>query len=262
MLTQVSCTPDRPHTTGRRDSGPVALAVDLGSCTTGVWAARRGSISASCTDPGSATAEAVRRGRIVDADECIASLSALVRRYVEPVPRGGVIVACRPVLSGEAELRVSRRVLQAVFQPRRVLFIDSVRAAAIGSGAAAGTLLVVDVGAELTEVALLREGRVTAARRIDIGVRDLARGATLELITDAVASHVNAVRAGPGAADLPAALRRGALLVGAGASQPELTKALARTLRAPVHRAASPVTAALHGAGQVAKSILRHPAGA
>lgn len=201
----------------------------------------------------------VRRGRIVDAAECVTLLTALARQYVEPVPRGGLVVACQPALSSEAEQRVSRRVLEAVFAPRRVLFIDTVRAAAIGSGAAAGTLVVVDVGAELTEVALLQEGRVVTARRTDVGVRDLVHGATVKLISNGIVGHIDGLRAGRWAPDITAAMRRGVLLVGAGALNPELTASLSSKLRVRVHRAATPLTAALHGAGLAATSMLRHP---
>ncbi|EWM64988.1 hypothetical protein MCBG_02121 [Micromonospora sp. M42] len=74
---------------------------------------------------------------------------------------GGVVAACRPVLAGEHDQTVMRRVVETVLAPSRLVFIDTVRAAAIGSGAA-GSLLVTDVGAQLTEVALLHHRRVAA----------------------------------------------------------------------------------------------------
>jgi rod shape-determining protein MreB and related proteins len=257
--TRNPCTPGRPHVPGQPETSASAVAVNLGGCTTGLWAAHRGTVSASYGDAGSPAGRVVRRGRIVDVAECITALSALARQYVEPVPRGGLIVACRPVLSTEAEQRVSRRVLEAVFEPRRVLFIDTVRAAAIGSGAAAGTLLVIDVGAELTEVALLQEGRVVTARRTDVGVRDLAHGATVDLISNGIVRYIDGLRAGQWSLYMTAAMRRGVLLAGAGALNPELFTRLSSKLRVPVHRAATPLTAALHGAGLAATSVLRHP---
>lgn len=257
--------PSTPATVSRpteqdQAPAPTALAVDLGSCTAGVWAAHRGTVSAPCGDPQAATGTLVRRGRVVDVDGCVALLTQLTRQYPEPVPAGGVVVACRPVLASEADQDAVRRVLDAVLAPARMLFMDTVRAAAIGSGAAAGTLLVVDAGAELTEVALLRNGRVLAARRTEIGTRDLTRGATVDLISDNVVRHIEDLRAGPEAAELITAMARGLLLVGDGALHPGLAPTVAGMLGVRVHRAPAPRTAALHGAGLAAMSLLRHPA--
>ena len=245
----------------RRTALRTAIAVDLGSCTAGVWAAHRGTISGASSDGYDSEGALVRRGRIVDVDGCATLLSRLVRQYPEAVPAGGVVVACRPVLASEADQAATRRVLDTVFAPDRVLFVDTVRAAAIGSGAAAGTLLVVDVGAELTEVALLQDGRVRTARRAEIGTRDLTRGATVDLIGDNVVRHIDDLRTGPDAPAVRAAMARGLLLVGDGALHPELATAVAGRLRVRVHRAAAPRTAALNGAGLAAMSLLRHPAG-
>jgi rod shape-determining protein MreB len=241
-------------------TSPTALAVDLGSCAVGVWAAHRGTVSGSCGDAFASAGTPVRRGRVVDVDGCITVLSQLVSQYTEPVPAGGVVVACRPVLASETDQDATRRVLDAVFAPCRLQFIDTVHAAAIGSGAAAGTLLIVDVGAQLTEVALLKDGRVIAARRADIGTRDLSRSATVNLISDNVLRHIDDLRAGATASDLSAAMVRGMLLVGDGAAHPELAAALFSKIRVRVHRAAGPRTAALNGAGLVAMSLLRHSA--
>jgi rod shape-determining protein MreB len=202
----------------------------------------------------------MRRGRVADVGGCVDLLSRLVRRYPEPVPAGGVLVACRPLLASGADQEATRRVLDEVFAPSRVLFIDTVRAAALGSGATAGTLLVADVGAEVTEVAVLRDGHVAAARRTDIGTRDLAHGATVDLISDTVARHVHDLRAEAGAADLAAADQRGILLAGDGALHPGLAAAVAAASRLRVHRAATPRAAAINGAGLAAMSLLRHPA--
>ena len=260
-LTSPSQPSGRRKPSGRRTTRHTALAVDLGSCTAAVWATHRGTVTGPCGDPDAAAGTLVRRGRVVDVDGCVALLTDLVRRYPEPVPPGAVVAACRPVLASDADQRAVRRVLDAVFAPARVLFIDTVRAAAAGSGAAAGTLLVVDVGAELTEVGLLVDGCVAAARRAEIGTRDLARGATVDLIADIVVRHVDGLRAGTGATGVATALARGALLVGDGALHPGLAPAVAEGLRGRVHRAAAPRTAALHGAGLAAMSLLRHPGG-
>jgi rod shape-determining protein MreB and related proteins len=255
----------KPRPAGQRQAYGVprpprtALAVDLGSCAVGLWAAQHGSVSGPCGDTSALARTPVRRGRVSDIDGCVAVLSQLVRQYPQPV-RGGVVVACRPVLATEADQAATRRVLDTVLAPSRLQFIDTVRAAAIGSGAAAGTLLIVDVGAQLTEVALLRRGHVIAARRSDIGTQDLSRGATAELISNNVVRLVHDLRAGSAASDLSRALARGMLLVGDGATHPDLSAALSGSLRVRVHRAAAPRTAALNGAGLAAMSLAHHPA--
>jgi rod shape-determining protein MreB len=239
-------------------TAPTALAVDLGSATVGVWAAHRGSISGPTGDPFASAGTMVRRGRVVDPEGCTLLLSQLISRYADPIPAGGVAVVCRPVLASEPDQTVMRRVLETVFQPTRLVFIDTVRAAAIGSGAAAGTLLVADLGAQLTEVALLDHGRVIAARRAEIGTRDLARGATVGAIVDNVVRHVDELRR-TAASELASAIKRGMLLVGDGAVHPELPRALSTALRLHTHRAVAPRTAALNGAGLAAMSLQHHP---
>ncbi|MGA5300165.1 rod shape-determining protein [Nucisporomicrobium flavum] len=250
-----------PRAASRGRTVAPAVAVDLGSRTAGVWAAHRGTVSGPCGDPSAPAGTLVRRGRVVDADGCVDVLTQLVRRYPQPVPSGAVVVACRPVLASEADQAATRHVLDTVFAPARIMFVDGVRAAAIGSGAAAGSLLVVDVGAELTEVALLSDGRVVAARRSEIGTRDLSRGATVELLGDCVVGHVHDLRTGADASHVLTAVARGLLLVGDGALHPGLASAVSGALRVRVHRAAAPRTAALNGAGLAAMSLARHPAG-
>ena len=87
-------------------------------------------------------------------------LTRLLHTFPQALPVGPVVVACRPVLATPADQDAIRRVVTAAFAPSRVLLIDTVRAAAIGCGAGAGVLLIADVGAQLTEVAVLVDGRV------------------------------------------------------------------------------------------------------
>lgn len=239
---------------------PTAVSVDLGSSAIGVWARHQGTISAPCGDGLAPAGSLIRRGRVIDVAGCVTLLSQLVRRFSEPIPAGSVVAACRPVLAGEQEQAAIRRVVETVFAPTRLVLIDTVRAAAIGSGAAAGNLLITDVGAQLSEIALLRHGRVVAARRAGIGTRDLSRGATVDVISDIITRHIDDLRGTTATGDLTPALTRGLLLVGDGAAHPDLSAALSAALRIPVHRAASPRTAALNGAGLAAVSLLRHPA--
>jgi hypothetical protein len=84
----------------------------------------------------------------------------------QALPVGPVVEAYQPVPAAPADQDAIRRVATAAFAPSRVLLIDTVRAAAIRSGAATEMLLVADVGAQLTEVAVLVDSRVAAAREV------------------------------------------------------------------------------------------------
>lgn len=241
-----------------------AMAVDLGSGCAKVWTPGRGAFVAPAVPDGPASATApVHRGRIVDTEGCVALLDRLLRRCPQPPPAGPVVVACRPVLATPAEAGALRQVLTTVFNPTRLRLITAVRAAAIGAGAAAGVLLVVDVGSGLTEVAILADGQVVAARRADTGTNDLARHATPEMVAGTVVRLVAVLRRDhAGRALAGPALRRGVLLVGDGAARPELPARMAAALGAAVRPAAMPHTAALRGAGIAALAVGRHPTAA
>jgi rod shape-determining protein MreB len=245
----------------RQGSGvPAAVAADLGSACTQLWASRQGSVSTATGASFGVVGGLVRRGHIIDEAGCIDVLRSLARRFPEPIAPGAVVVACRPVEATKTEQHALRRVVTAVFEPSRLLLIDSVRAAAIGAGAAVGVRLIVDVGAQVTEIALLDHGHVTAARRVDIGIRDISLGAPVDLLADIVVRAVTDLYGALGIDDLACAATGGMLLVGAGGFHPGLTVRLAGVLRIPVHCAASPCTAAVNGAGFAAMSVLRHPA--
>jgi len=240
---------------------PTAIAVSLGSGRIHVWAADRGSLSCPGTDPVGPSRAPVRRGRVVDEAGCINVLSQLIRQYRDPIPTGPVVVVCRPVQTPTAEQHALGQVVDAVFAPSRMLFIDSVRAAAIGAGAATGGLLIADIGAELSEAAVLQNGRVIASRRTDLGTRDLKRGASVDVLAHVVAGMIDELRHDPGTqAVVPTAVSRGLLVVGDGAETPNLTSQIAASLRIPVQSASTPWTAALNGASLAAMSVARHPA--
>jgi rod shape-determining protein MreB and related proteins len=250
-----SAVGSRPHT-----GAPTAVSVDLGSGWARLWVAGRGTVSGPCTDAFTAAGSVVRRGRVVDPSGCRMLLRQLLDRYDEPVPPGALVIACRPVYATASEEHVLRRVLTDVLSPSRLLFIDTVRAAAVGAGAAAGHLLIADIGAQLTEVALLDEGRVSHARRIGIGTADLTRGADTNVLAELVVRAIGQLRQEPGTAgEMARALVRGLVLVGDGATRPQLSAQLAARLRLSVHTAAGPRTAALTGAGLAAMAATRHP---
>jgi rod shape-determining protein MreB len=247
----------QPNATTR----PTAIAVNLGSGQTHVWVAGRGSLTCPSGDTAGTSLAPVRRGRVADRSGCADVLAKLIRQYRDPVPAGPVVAVCRPVLATMAEQYAMRQVVAAVFGSSRVLFIDTVRAAAIGSGAAAGNLLIADIGAELTEVAVLEHGRVKAARRMDVGTRDLKRGAPAELLAHTTTRMINELRHDPAAQALvSAAAIRGLMVVGDGATAPNLRLRIAASLRIPVRSAVAPWTAAINGAGLAAMSAARHPA--
>jgi rod shape-determining protein MreB len=243
------------------ETTPAAIAVILGSGRTQVWLAGRGALSCPTGDAAGTSHAPVRRGRVADGPGCVDLLTQLIREYRDPIAAGSVVVVCRPVLATMAEQYALRQVAAAVFAPSRLLFMDTVRAAAIGAGAATGSLLISDVGAELSEVAALQDGRVTAARRTDIGTRDLKRGAPTEALAHAITRMVNELREDRAAhAVVPGALTRGLMVAGDGAMTPSLMMQIAASLRIPVRSASAPWTAALNGAGLAAMAVARHPA--
>lgn len=249
----------RSHTTRPPlavDAAPIA--VDLGSSLLRIWLGPGRTLSVPLGH--GLRSPVVRRGRIVDGPACVTELRRILRDHRASVPVGALVVACRPVLAAPAEQEATRRVLAAVLAPSRLLFLDSVRAGAIGAGAAAGTLLLADIGAQLTEVALLEDGRVVAARRAEVGTRDLNHATTAGMLADAAARLVRELRQDPALRPLVrTALARGVIVIGDGATRPDVTARMVATLGAAVHRAASPRTAALTGAGMAAISALRHP---
>lgn len=254
--------PEPPaDTPASAETSRTAVAVILGSSQTHVWVAGRGGLSCPSGDTAGTSRAPVRRGRVGEGSGCVDVLTQLIRQYRDPIPAGSVVVVGRPVLATMAEQYALRQVAAAVIAPSRVLFIDTVRAAAIGAGAAAGSLLIADIGAELSEVAALQDGRVTAARRMDIGTRDLKRGAPTEVLVHATTRMVNELRGDPASQTLVlAALTRGLMVVGDGAMAPNLMLQIAASLRIPVRSAAAPWTAAVNGAGLAAMSAARHPA--
>ena len=115
-----------------------------------------------------------------------------------------------------------------------------------------------DWAAEDEFVGVTAEGQSAPGQMNNSRIR---RGATVDLISDNVVRHVDDMRAGTDVSDLRTAMARGLLVVGDGALYPGLTAAVSGALRARVHLAAAPRTAALNGAGLAAMSLLRHPAG-
>lgn len=261
-FSQAEHSPKAPQVAGGSHLPPAAIAVDLGSGEARLWAVgcsdgirHAPSVHESLRQPTSL----VRRGRIVDAAGCVALLTRLLHSLPQTLPARPLVIACRPVLAS-ADAAQIHRVVTEVFAPSRVLLIDTVRAAAIGSGAAAGAVLLADVGAQLTEIALLRGGRVVAARIADMGTHDTATRGGSRLLAGVVARLVTDIAGRARTRRVAAAaLTRGMIMVGDGATNPELTMRLV-DLDLPVLPARSPRLAALSGAGLAASAVRRHPA--
>lgn len=273
-MTISTASPERADSTIRRRSSatarlsdadptitaPAAIAVDLGSGQARIWTAENGERTAPTT--GAALDRAVpllRRGRIVDDAGCVALLTRLLDEHPGLPPGRPVVVACRPVLTTPDDQARLRQVLTAAFAPARILLVDTVLAAAIGAGAASGVLLVVDIGEQLTEVAMIANGRVVAARRVDLGTGDLGQRVSPDRLADIVARLVTHLEPEPGGR-LPATPPSAVLVVGGGAGTAQLTTRLAASLDVPVRRVPAPRSAAVTGAGRAALAAARHPA--
>ncbi|MFD4124674.1 rod shape-determining protein MreC [Streptomyces globisporus] len=203
----------------------------------------------------------VRRGRIVDPESCGRLLGRIADAALGPDRSDSVIVLSHPVLAG-AEHRTAARALLAGLGTTRVLVLSSARAAAAYAGPReTGPLLVVDMGAELTEVTLLVGGLVADARQAESGLDDLdgLDPATLptvlgRTVLDMITSMWRHDRHGA----IRGALRKGPVLAGGGALRSDVTEHLARCLGTRVRLADDPSTTVVRGAGQILSSVLRH----
>jgi rod shape-determining protein MreB and related proteins len=200
----------------------------------------------------------VRRGAIVDSTETARMLDRLLGHRLPRLARPLVIVAT-PVLGGMA-YRTEARTAVEVLRPRAFLTVPAARAVAVAADAdPTGPLLVVDIGAQLTEVTLLTDGSVTDARHTVLGTSDLDRSTPPARITEAVAAMVTAMLGQDRTCQTRDALRRGVLLAGGGALRPDLTYRLADRLHGPVQPVPAPHTAAVRGAATLLRAAHGHP---
>ncbi|MBP2350992.1 rod shape-determining protein MreB [Kribbella aluminosa] len=165
-------------------------------------------------------------------------------------------VVTTPVLCDDTHRENVRTVL-AELGVASVVLIDGVKAAAFGAGTdVTEPLLVVDIGAQLTEVALVAGGAVVEARRTALGLDDVR---TVFPIVEVVGEALLELLRGDSGAQVVDALDRGVLLTGGGALRPEITYKLGQRLGAPVTPAPAPHTAAVRGAAAALQAIHRHP---
>ncbi|GAA1015682.1 rod shape-determining protein [Streptomyces thermogriseus] len=249
----------RPWPLGRQGCG---VALDLGSARTRAWIAGRGLVVdvPTVTFPGAGAVYPIRRGAILDTEGTARMLERLLGHRLPRFTRPLVVVTA-PVLDGVA-YRSRARTAVEVLRPRDVLTVPSARAVALAAGAdLSRPLLVVDIGAHLTEVVLLSEGAVVDARRTALGTTDLDTVPPTQM-GDAVTTMVNAMLRQDRTSLTADALRRGVLLAGGGALRPEITHHLTGRLHAPLKTVAAPHTAAVRGAATLLRSVQDTPADA
>ncbi|RII09346.1 MreB/Mbl protein [Streptomyces sp. YIM 130001] len=254
-------------TTGSRERSWVArrlrpgIALDLGSSRTRAWATGRGVFLdvPTITFPGTGASRPVQRGTIVDPEGAARMLVRLLGRQTSRLGRPAIVLTA-PVLS-DAGHRASARAVLDVLRPRSVLIIESAHAVALGCAAdLTRPLLVVDMGAQLTEIALLVDGVVVRAERIPLGTGDLDPGEGQGEPADSVAAVVVGMLRDDPHGNMLRALRRGPLLAGGGALRPDVSGLLSRELDVPVLPVESPHTAALRGAAVALRSARGHSA--
>jgi rod shape-determining protein MreB len=232
----------------------------MGSSRTRAWIAGRGLIldvpTVAFSDGG--TVHPIRRGAILDTTATASMLDRLLGHRLPRLTRPLVVVAA-PVLDG-VTYRTEARTAVEVLRPRSVLTVPSARAVALAAGAdLSHSQLVVDIGAQLTEVVLLSDGAVTDARRTALGTADLGTVAPAR-ISEAVAAMVTAMLRQDRTSLTSDALLRGALVAGGGALRPELVHDLTRRLHAPLRPVPAPHTAAVRGAALLLEAAHAHPA--
>ncbi|MDQ8705612.1 rod shape-determining protein [Streptomyces sp. LHD-70] len=219
----------------------------MGSARTRVWIAGRGLIlDVPTVSFGTDTLYPIQRGTIIDTAGCARMLQRLIAHRMPRLLRP-LIVVTTPVLDGPA-YRSAARTAVSVLRPHRVLTIPAARAVALAAGAdLSGPVLVVDIGAHLTEVVLLADSDVVDARRTALGTTDLDSTSPTQL-GEAVAGMVTAMLHQDRTGLMVEALHRGALLAGGGVLRPEITYQLTGRLHMPLRVVPTPHTAAVRGA--------------
>lgn len=240
--------------------GCSGIALDMGSARTRVWIAGRGMVvdEPTVTSPGSGAEHPIQRGTIIDTPGCSRMLQRLLGDRLPQRTRPMMIVTA-PVMDGLA-YRADARVAVGVLRPRSVLTVPGARGIALAAGADMSLpLLVVDIGAHLTEVVLLCDGAVTDARTSPLGTGDLNTQTTPQQLTESVARMLTAMLRQDRTSVTVDALHRGVLLAGGGALRPEITYHLTGRLHAPLRVVPAPHTAAVRGAVKLLHAAHDHP---
>ncbi|MEV0122165.1 rod shape-determining protein [Streptomyces sp. NPDC050703] len=255
----------RPAFLGRHRPWPLCrqccgLALDMGSARTRAWISGRKAILdvPTITFPGAGAAYPIQRGAIVDVPGTARMLDRLLGDRLPRLTRPLVVVTT-PVLDGPLYRERARAAVQ-VLRPRSVITVPSARAIALAAEAdLERPLLVVDIGAHLTEVVLLVDGDVFDARRTALGTTDLSAAHTSAEIGEAVTAMITSMLRQDRTPVTADALSRGALLAGGGALRPDLARRLITGLQAPLRAVAAPHTAAIRGAAKILRAAHAHP---
>ncbi|MFF5481004.1 rod shape-determining protein [Streptomyces sp. NPDC012935] len=245
------------HRPSCRCRGGVAL--DMGSARTRVWMADRGLLAdvPTVAFPGTGAVYPIQRGTILDPPACARMLERLLGHRLPRLIRPLVVVTT-PVLDGIAYRTAARTAIEAL-RPRSVLTVPSARAVAVAAGAdLSRPLLVIDIGAHVTEVVLLSDGAVIDARRTALGTSDLDTTPCAH-ISEAVVTMVTAMLRQDRTTLTVDALHTDVLLAGGGALRPEIIYHLTGRLRAPLRIVPAPHTAAVRGAAQLLHAAHAHP---
>ncbi|MEU4392139.1 rod shape-determining protein [Kribbella sp. NPDC023855] len=245
----------------QRSSG---IAIDLGSARTRAWMPDTGlTVDAATAAPAgmSGIRRPVQRGVVVDLPGASRCLDHLLGRRAG-LGRYSTVVLITPLLCADPHRSTAIATLE-VLDARSIVTIASVKAAALGARAdLIRPLLVVDVGAGLTEVGLLVDGQVAQGCRLELGTSDLGAGTSIAGLVESIVGAVTDLLRLDCGVQVVDALDRGVLLTGGGALRPEITYRLSKQLHASVRPAAAPQVAALRGAGLVLGAARRHPGGA
>ncbi|MDX3519970.1 rod shape-determining protein [Streptomyces scabiei] len=246
----------RPWPRCRRCHG---IALDLGSDRTRAWSFDgKPLFDVPTVAFGDGIVRPVRRGAIVDT---AATATMLDRLLAHRLPRSAhpLLILTTPALGGVA-FRAEARAAAEVLRPHTVLTVPAARAVAVAADAdLTRPLLVVDIGAQVTDVVLLDDGAVTDARRTALGTADIGRHAPAAPLTEAVGAMTTAMLDQDGTSRTRDALRRGVLLAGGGALGPATGSRLAERLGVPVRPVPGPHTAAVRGAAALLRSAHHHP---
>ncbi|MFD0434258.1 rod shape-determining protein [Streptomyces chartreusis] len=236
------------------------LALDMGSARTRAWIAGRGMILdvPTITFPGAGAVYPIQRGAVVDVPGTARMLDRLLGHRLPRLTRP-LVVLTTPVLDGPTYRERARTAVE-VLRPRTVLTVPAARAIALAADAdLSRPLLVVDIGAHLTEVVLLSEGMVFDARRTAVGTTDISAPGTSAEVIEAVTTMITSMLRQDRSSVTADALCRGALLAGGGALRPDLTYRLTGSLHAPLRAVPAPHTAAIRGAAKILQSAHAHP---
>ena len=248
--------PQAARAAGRPHGPAKGLAIDLGSSGIRAWVTGQGLVTDGPAGWEHGTTRPVRRGRIVDAETCAGLLGHLADTALGADRAASVVVLSHPVLAGP-EHRATARELAASLGASRAVVLNSASAAAGCAGDPAdGPVLVVDMGAELTEVALLVDGTVVDARQADAGLSDLDPGSAPAEVVGNVVDMITSMWREDRHGAVRGALRRGPVLTGGGALRRDVTDRITGRLGLPVRIASDPSTAVVRGAALFLDSVL------